>query len=347
MTGGRRTVLDDLERGLIHALRIDGRAPFRRIAAVLGVSPQAVTRRYQRLRAESGLRVVGLPGPRRAGQARWLARVTASPVATQELGRALAQRADTSWVALTSGGTEVVAIIHTPTAAANPDALLLHGIPRSSGITSVSAHYLLHSYLGGATAWHGRAGVLTEEQQLTLRTRLPAPGGFPAARQELVAADGALLGALGRDGRASCADLAAITGWSPWTVARRIAALQAGGAIRFDVEVSPALVGVTTEALLWMAVAPAHLDTVARALAGHEELVFVAATTGPTNLVAHALCRHPEALHRYLTHRLGGLDAIRAVETAPVLRTVTAAAAIGPFGAASAAMAPRRHAADT
>ncbi len=36
---------DDLDRGLIHALHIDGRAPFSRIAAVLGVSAQTVARR--------------------------------------------------------------------------------------------------------------------------------------------------------------------------------------------------------------------------------------------------------------------------------------------------------------
>ena len=75
------------------------------------------------------------------------------------------------------------------------------------------------------------------------------------------------------------------------------------------------------------AVAPAHLDTVATALAGHEELAVVAvvaATTGPTNLVAQALCRDAEALHHYLTRRVA-FDAVTRIETAPVLRTYKAA----------------------
>jgi DNA-binding Lrp family transcriptional regulator len=58
-------MLDDLDRGLIHALHLDGRAPFSRIAAVLDVSAQTIARRYARLRTEAS-RVVGLNRTRRA-----------------------------------------------------------------------------------------------------------------------------------------------------------------------------------------------------------------------------------------------------------------------------------------
>ncbi|WP_157420505.1 Lrp/AsnC family transcriptional regulator, partial [Actinomadura kijaniata] len=44
-------MLDEIDRGLVHALHLDGRASFGRIAEVLGVSTQTVTRRYRRLRA--------------------------------------------------------------------------------------------------------------------------------------------------------------------------------------------------------------------------------------------------------------------------------------------------------
>src|ERR1041384_1624286 len=57
------TTLDDLDRALIHALQVDGRAPFPPVATVLGPSTQPVIRRYRRLRGEAGLRVIGLPDP--------------------------------------------------------------------------------------------------------------------------------------------------------------------------------------------------------------------------------------------------------------------------------------------
>jgi DNA-binding Lrp family transcriptional regulator len=142
--------------------------------------------------------------------------------------------------------------------------------------------------------------------------------------------DGKLLTALGEDGRATHADLAVRTGWSAATVARRLDDLLQSGAIFLDVDVDPSALGFTTSAMLWLSVPPAHLDAVGRALAEHEELAFVAATTGRTNLVAQAISAGPEALHRYLTERVGAIEHITAIETMPILRTVKAAAPFAP-----------------
>ncbi|GGZ88374.1 Lrp/AsnC family transcriptional regulator [Streptomyces echinoruber] len=321
-------MLDDLDRALIHALHIDGRAPFSRIATALDVSPQTVARRYRRLRAEASLRVVGLPDPRQAGRTQWLVRLTAAAGSAQDLAYALVRRQDTSWVKLTSGGTEIVAIIHTPTDAGAGNSLLLRDIPRTSNITAVSAHCILHTYLGGPTNWRRSADTLDEEQQRILREHEAAGTSYVPVPRHLTDADADLLLALQKDGRATHAELARATGWSPVTVARRLADLQASGAIFFDVEVDAGHFGVNTRALLWMSVSPAHLENVATTLAGHDELAYVAATTGRTNLVAQALCRDPADLHHYLTRRLGSLDAVHTLETTPVLWNLKAASPV-------------------
>lgn len=312
------TALDDVDRALIHALHLDGRAPFTKIGDALGVSTQTVARRYRRLRAEAALRVVGIPDPQRAGQAEWMVRLTATPYTAQDLALALARRADTAWIKLMSGGTEICVNVYTP--AASDHSLLLRDIPRTVSVTAVSAHQLLHRYFGGPTAWLGRANALDASQVAALTPAFSGDG------KPLTGDDAALMAALQRDGRTSLAELAAATGWSAATVARRLADLQAGGTVFFDLEVDTRPLGATTHALLWMSVAPAHLDEVGQELATHPELALVAATTGPANLVAHALCPDAAALHRYLTRRLGALDAIRTLETAPVLRTIKAAA---------------------
>ncbi|MEV6294261.1 Lrp/AsnC family transcriptional regulator [Streptomyces sp. NPDC051896] len=320
-------MLDDLDRALIHALHVAGRAPFSRIAAALGVSSQTIARRYRRLREEASLRVVGLADPHRAGQTQWLVRMTAAAGSAEDLADALARRPDTSWVKLTSGGTDIVAIIHAPTDAAG-NSLLLRDIPRTNTVTAVSAHCLLHMYLGGPTNWRRSANTLDEERQRMLRSNEATGTAYVPVPRQLTDADADLLVALQKDGRAGHAELAQATGWSPVTVARRLADLRAGGALFFDVEVDTGLFGANTRALLWMSVSPAHLDHVATALAGHDELAFVAATTGPANLVAQALCSDPADLHRYLTRRLGCLDAIHTLETSPVLRNVKAASPV-------------------
>ncbi|MFD8734231.1 AsnC family transcriptional regulator [Streptomyces sp. NPDC059618] len=347
-------VLDELDRGLIHALHVDARAPFTLVADVLGCSTQTVVRRYRRLYAGAGLRVVALPTPESSGTHQWFVRLTAATRSAHDIATALARRPDTSWVRLTSGGTEIVAIIHTPPAGPDAHALLLRDIPRTAGITAVSAHYMLHMYLGGPTAWRGRIVALDADQVARLRAESPAADGTAtgnaggssgdagsptvtvgdasasasgstgASARPLTDADRRLLAALREDARLSYAELAAATGTTASTVARRLAELRARGAVFFDIDIDPALLGVTVSALLWMQVAPAHLDTVATALAGHDELAVVAATTGPTNLVAHALCGDAAALHHYLTRRVAW-DAVTRIETAPVLRTYKAA----------------------
>jgi DNA-binding Lrp family transcriptional regulator len=153
------------------------------------------------------------------------------------------------------------------------------------------------------------------------------PAVFDAPVHLLTEADRLLISALREDARLSYADLAGATGTTAATAARRLAGLRARDALFFDVDIDPALLGVTVSALLWMQVAPAHLETVATALARHDELAVVAATTGPTNLVAHALCRDGEALHHYLTRRVAW-EAVTRIETAPVLRTYKAAATL-------------------
>ncbi|MCX4687157.1 AsnC family transcriptional regulator [Kitasatospora purpeofusca] len=315
--------LDGLDRALLHALHVDGRAPFRRIAEVLGVSDQTVARRYQRLRAAGVVRVVGRTDARSLGQVDWLTRIRCVPDAAAPLAEALARRPDTSWVSLLSGGE----IVCNARGRLRPEReeLLLGALPRSPRVLSVSAHYLLRTYVGGQVAWSGRTSALTEGQIGRLRAAAatagagPAETGGPAVPDEL---DRSLLAALALDGRAPLAALAAGAGSPETTVRRRLAALVDGGLLFFDVDVDPRPLGFEVEAFCWLTVAPGRLAAVGRAMAEHPEVGFVAATTGPSNLVAGLVCRDTGAFYDYLTQGLGELEGVVAVETAPLLRSV-------------------------
>ncbi|MEU7638802.1 MULTISPECIES: Lrp/AsnC family transcriptional regulator [unclassified Streptomyces] len=315
--------LDATDRGLIHALQIDGRVSFRAVAEVLGVSENTVARRYRRLRSTGLLRVVGVVNGVRLGYTSWTLRVQCTPDAAGSIASALAARPDTAYVHLLSGGTEISCNVQTPTAA-DRNALLLDKLPRTSRVTAVSAHLLLRT-TALPTTWAG-ATWLTEEQARTLR---PAPSSPDAGTVALDEQDRALLHVLARDGRASYAELATVACNADSTVKRRLDTLRRSGVLTFIVDVAPATLGFPTEARLWMSVQPSRLADVALAMAEHPEVSFAAMTTGPSNLVAAVNCRDTEDLCRYLTERVAALDAIRSIETAPVIRTLKGAA--GPF----------------
>jgi DNA-binding Lrp family transcriptional regulator len=309
-------VLDELDRGLVHALQIDGRAPFARIAAVLGVSEHTVARRYRRLRTAGVLRVVGAVDGFRLGFASWTVRLRCTPDAAGAIAAALARRSDTFWVHVLSGGTEISCNLQAG-ADAERDGFLLEKLPGTRRVLAMSAHSMLQGFAGPG-GWRGLVALSAEQ---VARLRAPEAGGG----EEVVGLGGGdreLLDALAADGRLGFAELAAASGLSESTVRRRLEQLRALGVLSFQVEIAPGELGYRAEARLWMSVRPSAVVHVAQALAGHAEVSFCAVTTGPSNLVASVICRDSRHLYRYLTEQVGALTDIDRVETAPLIRTV-------------------------
>ncbi|MGW2834445.1 Lrp/AsnC family transcriptional regulator [Streptomyces sp. NPDC001286] len=309
--------VDDLDVRLLTALELDGRAPFSKVAAVLGVSDQTVARRYRRLCADGGLRVVVLRDAHLLGRDQWMLRVRCAPDSAPAIGEALAKRPDTSWVGLASGGTEVLCLTR-PRSSTDHDDLLLGKLPRTPSVVEIRAHQLLHRFYGGAQGWISKLGALTAEETEALRPPTgPAPGSArPTAEDE------PLLDALERDGRATYPELQRATGLSESAVKRRLAALRASGAVYVDSECDPAVVGHPVAAILWITAAPAALHSVGEALAGHRPIAHASATAGPCNIVATALAESTAALYAYLSGPLGHLEGVQHVETTVFLRRI-------------------------
>ncbi|GAA3413987.1 Lrp/AsnC family transcriptional regulator [Streptosporangium vulgare] len=294
----KTSVLDEMDYALVHALQIDGRASFRTIADVLDVSEHTVARRYRKLRAQGVLRVVGWLDGRRFGRTSWSVRLVCTPDAAGQVAEALARRDDTVWVRLLSGGTEIACGVQAG-GDLDGDALLLKKLPRTPRIVAMSAHATLHMFAG----WRSRVAVLTDEQAERIRPASPYEKPPEERGVSLSAQDHAMLRVLTQDGRAGYGELAAASGWSHTTVRRRLDELRSSDTLRFDVESPPQALGYHAEAWLWMKVEPSALASVGEAMAAHPEADVVAATTGPTNLMAGVTCRDTRDLYRYLTER--------------------------------------------
>jgi DNA-binding Lrp family transcriptional regulator len=319
------SVIDDLDRQIIRALQVDPRAGFSVIGEVLGVSEQTVARRFRRMRADGLLRVIGMVDPRHLGQSEWIVRVTCRPGGTRPLADALARRDDVSWVTLSAGGSEIDCSVRSLSDEQRDD-LLLQRLPATSQVLGLTAHAILHRFAGAYSGdWTGYGGEpLTPAQVTALQSAAPVPAASvsPAEPVTLQDDDAPLIAELTRDGRASYAALAAATGWSQGRVTRRLAALFGSGVLYLDLDLATELLGFPTTAYLWLRVEPASLVAVGTELARHQEVPFVAAVTGPANLVATVICRDTEALYEYVASRIGATAGVRELEVSPTLRRI-------------------------
>ncbi|WP_329563818.1 Lrp/AsnC family transcriptional regulator [Kitasatospora sp. NBC_01266] len=307
------TLLDNLDRRLVCALQLDGRAEPGLLAQVLGVSVRTVTRRLARLRETGVLRVVLLPPAVDEAVGALLLRVRVLRGRVTAVADALAARADVPFVDLMLGGQEISAVVVTDQA--GRDRLLYRQLPGTDAVTETTVHAVLHLF-ADAAQW--QAGLLTEAQVAALTPGQPEQPDRPLPLDQL---DGSLLAELGEDARRSAAALAQALGVPESTVRRRLRRLAAAGLLRTHATVDPRLLGMTVDANLWLSVPPGRLAEAGRALAAHPQVHGVLATSGPHNLMAAVFCPDYDALYRFTTEVLAPLGADR-VETAIVARAV-------------------------
>ncbi|MGI5192741.1 AsnC family transcriptional regulator [Streptomyces sp. CA-288835] len=310
-----RQSLDDTDRRIVAALVASPRASWRAIASALGLSERTVVRRAGPLLHDGTVRVTAVRNPRCFPHLIPMAlRIRCRPPRIRAVAAALARRPDTIWVDVLGGGDEIstVLFLDGPEACNN---LLLRDLPATEAIDSWTSHTLLWVF-PVAFGWTG--GLLTPAETDSLGCRaLTQPPGVPS----LDDTDHALIHALAVDGRATYTDLARHANTTALTARRRVERLT-GHAVRLATEVDLPLLGIHTEALLWISVAPGALERTALALSSHPQIRFTAATTGSANLLAAVAATNLDALYHLLTVSLDGLQDIAAVETTPILMTL-------------------------
>jgi Lrp/AsnC family transcriptional regulator, regulator for asnA, asnC and gidA len=99
--------IDALDQGIIEALQANGREPFRRIAARLGVSEATVRARYTRLAADNILQVVAVTNPLGLGfeQALVGVKVNGSP---QPVADEISSWVEADYVVVTAGQYDLI-----------------------------------------------------------------------------------------------------------------------------------------------------------------------------------------------------------------------------------------------
>jgi DNA-binding Lrp family transcriptional regulator len=309
-------VSDAVDRQLLHALGVNGRASFRLIASVIGVSEQTAARRYRRLRDAGVVRVLMLPAPEPADRGQ-LVRLEVQPQAVRAVADALARRPDVSWLRLMNAGAEILFGVRARTPA-DRDSLLLDQLPRTGRVLRTTVYSVLHHFrTPGEADWAGFPNQLDAEQRRQLEVEVP---DRPLMRTDT--ADQAIVDELAADGRATYARLAHVSGMSESAAARRLELLVRSGALYSDVDIAPELLGYPAGATLFLEVTPSRVPAVGSLLAAHPQTAFVAAVGGSANMIAAIRCRDVAEIYEYVTATLGRVNGVEHVEVSTVSRTI-------------------------
>ncbi|MGP3945861.1 MULTISPECIES: Lrp/AsnC family transcriptional regulator [Streptomyces] len=310
--------LDELDRGLVHALQIHPRAPWTLVGDVLAVNPVTAARRWQRLQ-EAGLAwVTAYP---QLSDSRvvvtGIVEVDTEPGVGEDVAEALAAEPSVANVKLTAGSRDLVIALQASDLGelAQLSTLLFRGAP---GVRATRTH-VTTALPSEGSRWRLRA--LDAAQCARLEAALPPVEPLPPGTSGWDPLDVRLLELLSVDGRMAISDLAERAGAPLTTVRRRLRGLL-GSRVCLRCDLARPMSGWPMAAVYFASVPAERLEETSRALAGVREVRSCAITAGPHNLVIDVWLRAAGDVHAFEAHLSRRLPQLTIDDRSVVLRTV-------------------------
>jgi DNA-binding Lrp family transcriptional regulator len=230
--------LDELDLAVVHALQIDARAPWTRVAAAVGADAATVTRRFEQMRDERLAWLTCWPKAEQWRASTDLAMVVLEAHADLDAIGAL------PWVLSvdeTSAG--VVALVASSSGLRGLGARVRE-LAEASGTTAPRMH-VVSSVFAEDSMWRTRA--LDARGQKIMAE--PAAGDAPSAPKPALVAE--LAGALADDPRMSAAKLGAQLGVSEATARRAVERAALSGRLGLGCDLAVPAAGLRRGAMLW------------------------------------------------------------------------------------------------
>jgi DNA-binding Lrp family transcriptional regulator len=271
-------IVSEFDLAIVNALQINPRADWSRVAEVLGLSAPTVARRWKALAGQGLAWITPAPGPRYLG-AGWSAfiHISSQPSKHRELiGRLCAEPAFAT-VSVVSGPHD----LFVDCFASSNEALMgivAEAFAELPGVIRREVVFVTKLYRQ-ASDWP--SGTLeTAQGRLLATASRPSPAGYTPDRL-----DAALLQELGRDGRASWAELGEACSVSPQTARRRVERFLAAGYMVLRCDAAAAVQQGQREVSLILNVPASRVDAVGRYFAGLPGCRVSAQVLGVQNLL--------------------------------------------------------------
>jgi len=238
--GGRS--LDEIDLAVLHALQIDARAPWTRVAAVIGVDAATVVRHWSALRADGLAWLTAWPTPQRWSSTTDLGVALLDSRIPAEALAAVVRRPWVLSVDETSAG--YLALLATSAGLAKLG-------DRARELADDGAPVLrmdvAASIVAEDSTW--RLAVLSNAQQRSLRAGTPAGAATPRPIAPSTLAE--ITAALDEDARMPAATLALRLGVSEATSRRNLERATAAGLLRFGCDLAMPAAGFGRGVVLW------------------------------------------------------------------------------------------------
>ncbi|MFO7247019.1 MAG: Lrp/AsnC family transcriptional regulator [Bacillota bacterium] len=137
---------------------------------------------------------------------------------------------------------------------------------------------------------------------------------------ELDRTEAGVLRLLQEDGRMSFVEMAERLGVAEATVRRKYNRLVSEGIVRVAAITDAGAVGYRTAVFIGLKVRPSAMADVVRHLENHRNVRYIAATTGPYDLIIEAIFRDNDEMTQFVMQELGTLDGILDSNTSMLLR---------------------------
>jgi DNA-binding Lrp family transcriptional regulator len=306
-------VLTDLDRRILMALQVNGRASWRKIAAALEVSESTVTRRGQTLLAERRVAVTGVLDHLRCGLGISVyLRLRARPGKALSVARSVAAEARPRFVTVAIGSFDVAAevVVERP----GDIAQMIEGLEAIDDVLETESMVVIRKF-SAFEEWtpDGLDGHAVDVLRQSAEVTDYAHRDWTQPEQ-LTAQEFAIAEVLALDGRATYATIAARTGLSESTVARRVESLVQRGCLRFRTIFETPAIGFDVEFMLWLTVDPARIDEVGERIAKHASTRYVSAATGRHNLIVQGVLPTYGDLYPYTTDVIGQLPGVQSAD---------------------------------
>lgn len=298
--------LSTVQRRIIAALQVDGRATWRKIASALDLPERSVSRHGAWL-LENGL--VTVAGIRHREHSLLIA-CACAPGAGRIASASLSSRPDTSFAYQVTGREDLIVEMHYT---GDVTEVLTLELPATPGVSSIVVYPVL-KYFKTIRGW--RLGSLKPAEEAALQTGPDVTSW--QIQPNLNPKDEQIIAALQEDGRASFESIARRVAMSETSVARRIDWLLTTGQISIRALVEPSVVGLAVEAMLWVSTTSSDVERLGQHLATRPEVRYAAAVAGDCQLVVDVTVANHAELYEFISG-IGWAEAMIQIKTSLVV----------------------------